>query len=290
MLYDDYLVKISKRFEARFDEIDPHWNFDAGHEFEIALATTIDELLPDKYGVCRGFAVAQNGQKSGDDIIIYDRQSAPLLRPGSEGKFLRKEEVPIESIFAYIEAKNTIELTKQSSGTYIGKAIEQVKGVKALPRERRSLENLIDSVTLDPRGFQIPRAANLPGNLNPMYTMVFSRGIRINGKITEDSKLIHGALAGLGDWGIGPDLLVLGKNNVELPVAPIEGSEGGVEFYGPFVIEGKNESFISVLMNDYAFGFGVAALLFALQRIQLNPMPWDVVTQDGVAHAELITR
>ena len=45
-----------------------------------------------------------------DDIIIYERNRFPLLRLINESDFCRKQQVPVESVYAYIEAKHSLTL------------------------------------------------------------------------------------------------------------------------------------------------------------------------------------
>ena len=73
LMYDDYLRKVAARFENRFADIEAEWGFDYGVEFEITLCRLLRQVLPQRYGICRGFVVTRDGQKKGDDIIIFDR-------------------------------------------------------------------------------------------------------------------------------------------------------------------------------------------------------------------------
>lgn len=58
----------------------------------------LEDILPAKYGVCRGFVVAANGEKAGDDLIIYDKMSNPTLRSGMSRQFPVKEQIPVDAV------------------------------------------------------------------------------------------------------------------------------------------------------------------------------------------------
>ena len=73
MKYDNYLIKLSRKINRRLEDIDADHNFEFGNEFEIALCSILRNFLPNKYGIGRGFVVAEDGTKAGDDIIIYDQ-------------------------------------------------------------------------------------------------------------------------------------------------------------------------------------------------------------------------
>src|SRR5262249_21823428 len=105
MLYNDYLSKISTRFRNLLDEISANSNFDYGPEFEIALCVALRAVLPSRFGVCRGWVVPGSGNPAGDDLVIYDRDRFSTLRMIEQDNFARKEEIPLEAVCAYIEAK-----------------------------------------------------------------------------------------------------------------------------------------------------------------------------------------
>lgn len=292
MRYQDYLKNISKRFSSRFDEIDPQWNFDLGHEFEIALASVISELLPDKYGVCRGFVTPENSDPKGDDIIIYDKLAAPMLRPPLNYEFTRKEYVPIEATYAYIEAKNTLELEDTNKKTYIHKAIDQVRAVKCLTREPRPLDKFIDGISVN--GVKASRPEGFPQTFNPLYTILFARGVRINGNLEEDPYIIKRAIHGMNTGKNGPDLIILGKDLVLTPMHLTNGESGNSQslvYETPFCIDDRH-TLMAWVMSDVAYGFGLATLLHALQFIKLNEMPWLRILQEPLdkASAESVKR
>lgn len=273
MKYNDYIKKLSTRFLARLDEIDPQFNFDIGNEFEIHLGGLLQELLPNKYGICRGFVTPLDGQAKGDDIIIYDHQSYPNLKPNSASKFTIKENIPVDSVYAYLEAKNTIEIKKDSVGTYWGKAIKQTQDVKNIYREPRNSNEIIDGVTLG-ENLTIPLRKSFPEICNPMYTAIICRGIRENGKIITDHQEIKRKLIGLKYPNDNPpDLIIIGNDLAIFP-SLIEPEKQTLE--SPFFIKGRH-SLVTVIMPEMAFGFGMAMIQWALQNIKLKDINWKLV-------------
>ncbi len=287
-MYDNYIKKISDRFESRFNEIDPKWNFDIGNEFEVELATLIDELLPDKFGVCRGFVTPIDGIAKGDDIIIYDKMNVPLVKPPNSHKFTRKESVPLEATYAYIEAKNTVELKDKSAGTYIGKALDQVAQIKKLERRPRPFSKIIRGVNLESLKFE--RNIGTPQILNPMFTAIIARGVRINGKLVTDIKIIKENLPDdTGDFG--PDLIILGSNIGIAPyyVDKLETSKTfGINYESPFCVGDRHEMIVYE-MPKMAYGFGLCSLLYALELIKLDIMPWRKVLGEIITKADNIS-
>ena len=277
-LYQNFVEKISQRFMARFDEIDPQWNFDIGTEFEITLATLISEILPNKYGVCRGFVTPKVGTPKGDDIIIYDQMSVPLIRPETGYQFTRKENVPLDATYAYIEAKNTVELVDNKKKTFIKKAIQQTQAVKTLDRADRPLKRISDFVNLG-RDLKIESGKGLPKIRNPMLTVVFARGARINGTLEKDPEKIIDSLVNPDIWKNAPDLLVIGNDLLIIPI--FTDSEDGTKSYkSPFLVEDCTLTIFRA--RGLAYGVGVVSILNALQNITLELMPWSNVISDAL--------
>ena len=80
MLYDNFVRRITDNFNAAISEIEAVHNFDYGSEFEVGLCKTLRRVLPQKFGICRGFVIDQTGEVAGDDIIVYERLRFPTLR------------------------------------------------------------------------------------------------------------------------------------------------------------------------------------------------------------------
>ena len=175
MAYNKLIENIAKAVESKFDEISVRYNFDNGEEFEIALCELLSTILPSKYGVCRGFAVSQDDQFAGDDIIIYDKERFPTIRLLEAGKFDKKHEIPVEAVYAYIEAKHS--LIVDDNETNISKALEQVFNIKNLKRAKRNLLTLDHNINLGD-AFSVNQSPHWPPHANPFYTAIVSRNIK----------------------------------------------------------------------------------------------------------------
>ena len=106
--YNDYIKTISTRFENLLKEMAAEYNFDNGLELEIAICTVLRAIRPERYGVSRGFILTADGNMARDDIIIHERSRFRLLRLINESDFCRKQQVPVESVYTYIEAKHSL--------------------------------------------------------------------------------------------------------------------------------------------------------------------------------------
>lgn len=98
-LYNDFVKKTAAKFDRIMSDMEAVYNFDSGDEFELAICDMLRSILPQRFGICRGFVVSENGSVAGDDIIIYEQQQYPTFRQVE--KFGRKEQIPIEAVFAY---------------------------------------------------------------------------------------------------------------------------------------------------------------------------------------------
>ncbi|HEY5744833.1 MAG TPA: DUF6602 domain-containing protein [Chryseolinea sp.] len=126
LAYDNYIVRLSKKIDARLSEIEAGYNFDLGDEYEIAICHLLSDILPKKFGICRGFLVSRFGKKIGDDVIIYDRLRHPTLRSSIGENFHLKDQIPVDAVYAYLECKHTLD-----SNTLV-KSTAQVRSAKKL--------------------------------------------------------------------------------------------------------------------------------------------------------------
>lgn len=280
--YRDYLATVSARFEASLQSVAALYGFDFGDEFELVLCEVLALALPQRYGVCRGFVVANGKQIAGDDIIIYDRDSFPTMQLRG-GSYARKEYIPIEAVYAYIEAKHTLVLDGDGPAS-LSHAWEQVAAVKCLCAERAPVPHgqLGPYLSLTP-----PPAApeGYPAIKNPPFGLIISRYVKAN----SGSSIVLGSAeiqAGLGEPSLkdhhcnSPDLVIAGRDNLVMPLEP------GYVMEGPFYLPGRNKP-EALTVDGLAFGMGLAATLYALSWIQLGVLPWKQVIFDGIqAHAE----
>lgn len=281
-LYDGWIKNISCRFKSELETILAEHNFEYGPEFEISLCRILRTILPDRYGICRGFLVDQNGNKAGDDIIIYERSRFPTIALRGNDDYSRKEYIPIEAAYAYIEAKHTLNI-HGTNGQSLFKACEQVSNVKTIVSKRKSVDCYqLGPYSKLPPSISFTSPENYPDIQNPFYTIIISRNVRekASTQILSDEKDI---LTNLGKEKISsverPDLIVLDDKVIILPVIPTD--RHNVSHVSPFFIKGKSEYHVTSA-NSVGFGIAIFSLLFALDWINLGVVPWKEILKDAI--------
>jgi hypothetical protein len=275
--YDDYIVELSKKFSSRLEDIKADYNFELGDEFEIAICEILRSFLPSKYGICRGFVVDINGEKAGDDIIIYDQLDFPTIRTNKKDDYSRKENIPIEAVYAYIEAKHT--LNKES----FEKSVSQIEKVKRLCQTRKKTDLYQTDVLV---GNYVDRGnvlEHMPKYRNPILTIIISRySSNLENKKSESEletqeflKLFKNIFP--SDCS-SPELIISGKDNV-LSVGYLnkKGDSIGTLFYPD---NGFQVGYENKMTRDLAFGIFLSHLMSSLNWIRLGSMPWvDILNQ-----------
>jgi hypothetical protein len=282
MLYDNYIKKLTDKIARKFDYISTEYNFDLGHEFENALCKILRDFLPNKYGVCRGFVVGSDGTKAGDDIIIYDRDRFPTLRLLEQDSFEIKEQIPIEAVYAYIEAKHS--LTSDS----FKKSISQIIKVKELcsTRAKQKLYQIdpylgTDLHPKDP-------ILHLPEFRNPIFTMVFSRfGLANNNTNSiEIDGFLNSQLEDLTKekFEFFPELIIAGNQNFMCTAFEKNGKTKPTLFH---LSDNPNCGYQIIKSENLAFGIGFAHLMAAIDWIRLGRMPWeDIINESKISPLE----
>lgn len=282
LLYGDFLATIAKRFDEALSNISVECNLELGVEFEIAICKVLRKILPQRFGVCRGYVVSRDGLTAGDDVIIYERLRFPTGRLLDESD-QRKERVPIEAVFAYIEAKHSL-VFEGSDRSSFAFAIEQASKVKMLCRERESVKlTQIAGYGELRAGFEILESEGWPKIRNPIYTAVYSRFVRLtpssppmqNGADVY-TELISRQLPVSSSF---PDFLCAGQSTVVVPA--IRRGDGSRVILAPFVAE-KDVELPAFVLEGMAFGFAIAHLFWALDYIQLGSMPWPSLLRDAM--------
>lgn len=256
MSYGGYIERLSRKVEARLTDIEAVFNFDLGDEFEIGMCQLLEDILPGKFGVCRGFVVAENGTRAGDDLIIYDRMASPTLRASGGLQYAAKEQIPIEAVYAYIECKHSI-----NEEDVLVKALSQVRDVKRLLLTRAAKENpdyQADGLVWGGKLRDWPRA--WPARKNQPFCAIFAR--RSNGTLP----------AAVAKDAFTPDLLVLGPDHIatQSVVLGPDGIKGALFFDDKYRAGLRSES-----AKGNGFGLGLVALLQALTWIELLPINWE---------------
>jgi hypothetical protein len=273
MNYSSYVENLERAFQSRFKEMSARYNFDLGDEFEIALCHILREVFPAKYGIARGFVVARNGSSSGDDIVIYDAIRFPTLRLFPQESYEIKQEIPVEAVYAYIEAKHTMHIAADMNDRQsLIKASAQVASVKAIPRRPRTPEDIYPYLRAN---VSFGSRSDWPPQINPVFGAVIARQIRME----KDEPLLGPeegtrALVGahIGSRRALPDMIIAGENHIILPC--VEGSEGPI-IHAPFYVEGTTSSVQVMPTKSRAFATGICFLFYALDTIRLGRMPWE---------------
>jgi hypothetical protein len=278
--YVGLIQGIAAAFDRALEEIQAEHNFELGDEFEVALCKVFRKVLPQRLGICRGFAINRSGQTAGDDILIYDRMRYPTARLLGEDLTI-KENVPIEAIFAYVEAKHTLEI-EGDTGQSLTRAIQQVRDVKTLCGLRAAvpLDQIADGVRLG-ESMNVETPVGWPRTRNPVYTAIMSRHVRLRSgqpHIT-DSATIKQHLMTLDLDVPLPDLIVAGGSNVVVP-SYTDGNFQPISFSPFYIVPGGGLTVC--VATGIAFGVAMAELLWALDYIHLGPMPWHAVVDSAL--------
>lgn len=254
--YGGYIERLSRKVEARLADIEAIFNFDLGAEFEVAMCVLLEDILPAKFGVCRGFVITEDGRWAGDDLIIYDRMSCPMLRANIGRQYSIKEQIPVEAVYAYIECKHSI-----ADSAVLEKAILQTKNVKELILSRHSHVNLeyeMDGPIYNGKIRDWPRS--YPPIKNQPFCAIFAKSFDPYVAIPSHHQAFN------------PDLLVLGANHIatQSVMLDADGVKGAL-FY--------DEKYWAGLRVEPAaansFGLGLVTLLQALGWIELLPIDWS---------------
>jgi len=276
-VYDDYVRNLHQAFLRRLDDISAEFNFDLGPEFEIAICEMLRSFLPIKYGICRGFIVNAEGELAGDDIIIYDQERFPTLRPNTIRAFDKKEKVPVEAVYGYIEAKHTL------NSESFDKSLKQTQQVKILCSKREQVsiyqfDPYIESDKLLPYP-----VLQWPTYRNPVFCMIISRycvgkDMKTQASSADDvDAFLRLKIDNLDKDPNLPDLIVAGAHNFLSPAAVRDGKNIPSLHFIPDVTNGYQV----IQKLDIAFGAGLSQLAGAIDWARLGRMPWLRIVNDS---------
>ncbi|MER0170482.1 MAG: hypothetical protein DU489_07730 [Nitrosomonas sp.] len=277
-VYQNYISNLQHAFEKRLDDISAQFNFELGSEFEVAICEILSSFLPNKFGICRGFAVNAEGATAGDDIIIYDKERFPTLRTITNRAFDKKDMVPIEAICAYIEAKHTLD-----ANSFI-KAVEQVQAVKQLCSQREpvsfyQVDPHVECTTPAP-----PTVLHWPKYRNPVFGMILSRySAGGDGKSRATSPgdveaFLREQLNCMKPSPYLPDLIVAGSDNY---LSPAHLKEDGQTLPSLHYIPEVTTGYQVLEKPGIAFGAALAQLAGAIDWVRLGRMPWIRIVNDA---------
>ncbi len=275
--YDDFAGKLSRRVSARLALIEAQYNFDLGDEYEVALCEVLADILPARYGVCRGSLVTFEGEQAGDDLIVFDRMSYPTLRSSIAPGFAVKEKVPVEAAYAYIECKHRVVIGESLDGSdSLRTAVEQVRAAKRLASGRRPNPN--DDFKAQAPFTQRKRGhwpAYLPETRNELFGAVFARRAEFAKGVTSMSGIKIG-----GEHA--PDLAILGDDLLLTPSALLDAD--GIKaslFFSSFGYPNLR----SETVEGAAIGLGLLTLLHAIGWMELLPIDYGRVLDASFADA-----
>jgi hypothetical protein len=276
LLYNDYLKTLSEKFHRRLEYISGVYGFEYGIEFELAVCEILRSFLPIKYGICRGFVVSESGEMAGDDIIIFDQERFPTLRLNDKDDFSRKEQIPIEAVYAYLEIKHTIILGKSDSRSSLIHAVSQVKKIKELCNQRKK----VGIYQIDPHLPEIPnnyQCDHLPNYRNPIYTAIISRYVAFEDSknrltdIEEINKLLF--TKDIDKSIYNPELIVVGQSNYLANGYYFDAEKkDGVETV--FALPDKEIFYGVHVAENLTYGLFLSYLIHAIDFIRLGRMPW----------------
>ncbi|CDF79298.1 conserved hypothetical protein [Formosa agariphila KMM 3901] len=277
-LYDDFIINLSKRITSRLNEISADYNFDYGDEYEIAICELLREFLPTKYGVCRGFVVNKAGQKFGDDIIIYDQVSFPTLKSLNKNDWARKENIPIEAVYCYIEAKYSLDISENPNSN-LSKALKQISDVKSLVNEREKYE----LNKYDPYHF-IPKPLNpvfgIPPYRNPIFSLIVSRYVKNGDNRIENLEtiktLINKYVEKYKVTENSPEGIVVGQDNYIFTAIKKYPNNNPTRFIIPY----EENIYQSMQKDSNALAIALVHLYAGIDWIRLDKMPWEEIFND----------
>jgi len=265
-MYGNFIEQISKEALRSFDTILATHNFENGPEFEIALCKILQLLLPKKYKVCRGYVVAATNEKAGDDIIIYDQGAFPKIRI-IEDDLAVKQYIPIEAVYAYIEAKHTLWLDGKNEN--LTKACDQIVKVKSLTRPSLSFESL-NGYNIKAEGnikITVSGRKNWPNCQNPLFTCIMSRDVKKAPKQPITLEDFEGSLNLIPEMSQKKvDLIVAGDQFIGIPCI-------SNVIVSPFLLETDSQRALFETPNSFGVGFSI--LMWALANIKLGNIDYS---------------
>lgn len=286
-LYNNYVKTLSERLLSELSTIETGNNYEYGAEFEIVLCQVLRKLLPDKFGIVRGYVVSPNGQSEGDDIIIFERNRFPTLALRHRDDFARKEFIPIDTVYCYIEAKHTIFLNENHNHRQsLFYAIEQVAKVKRLCLSRNKVkpENVFPYIVTKGQ-FHASTPEGFPEFRNPLLGIIMARHVKKDKSdkqpITDGAKIeeIIGTLQLKAAQDYLPDLFILSNNVTILPA--MQTGDKKAEYKSPFLVPNKSR-FVTQVNPGIAFGLGFFSIMYAIDWIQLGVLPWQKLILDAL--------
>jgi hypothetical protein len=224
-------------------------------------------------------------ETAGDDLVIFKKSRFPTLALRPKGDISRKEFIPAEAAYCYIETKHTINILGNDEQS-LAKACQQVSNAKKLiqTREVRDGTHISKYININPgQGMSLKMPEDFPNFVNPAYGIIIARNVRIerNGSVISDPYELLSNLTKLNitiSSELSPDLIVLGDSVIILPALNKNGEK---VLRSPFYIEGRSGLHVQCVPNK-SYGIAIAMLMQALDWIELGVMPWHKIVVNGL--------
>lgn len=278
--YKDFILTLSQQFDNALSSIKVEYNFDYGDEFELALCHVLNKILPYQFGTVRGHVVSMDSETAGDDLIIFEKSRFPTLALRPKNDFSRKEFIPAEAAYCYIEAKHTINILGDDDQS-LNNACQQVSNAKKLIQKREVRDgSYISNYLRKGEGITLNMPEDFPNFVNPAYGMIIARNVRLErgGKVIVNPEEIINNLNFKITSELCPDLIVLGDSVIILPAMCRDSKR---ILRSPFYIEGRSILHSQISLNK-SYGIAIAMLMQALDWIQLGVMPWHKIVVNGL--------
>ena len=224
--------------------------------------------------------MSSDGTTKGDDIIIFDQERFPTLRLLPKEDYSIKEQIPIEAIYAYIEAKHT--LTDES----FAKSVKQIIEVKKLCARREKVGIYQNDPYIAASLKALYAVDHLPNYRNPVFTMIFSRFAK-NAKYSKSDTALNSIDLFLRqqlleltkeDYEFFPELIVAGNSNF-LSTSFKRGEENKPTIF--HLSDRPSSGYQVIEQPNLAFGISFAHLMAAIDWIRLGKMPWEEIINES---------
>jgi hypothetical protein len=235
--------------------------------------------------------ITSDGGSAGDDILIYDATRFPKIRSTGDNDFSKKQKIPIEAVYAYIETKTTLYIDeKKGQNETFKKALSQIKKVKNTC-EKRERVPYNTWAAMDAKPNSLTKQEFFPEYRNPIFTCVFSRYLKShkfpnyynedfemdNHTLIEEQKYFK-QCANKVDKIVQttPDLIIAGKNHIVVPVGRKEDKKLiGIPFR-------TKDTSLMLSRNHLSIGIGIIHLMMALDFIRLGDINYQSIIWEGL--------
>ncbi|WP_437629625.1 DUF6602 domain-containing protein [Sorangium sp. So ce854] len=284
--YGGWVEESAEHLDAELRKLRRLEILELGNELESTLRDTLEDFLPQRVGMCRGWVVDSAGGKQGDDIILYDAARFRALRRLRDDRGMdKKERVPAEAVLAYIEVKHTLYVQERvpvkHRGQSLAKACSQVAALKGLRRDAVPLDMIAPRLVLPPGTIQ--RRPGFPAIRNPWYAAVWALHLRVDRHLEHDpAEAVKRRIDAIQRTGLRAEHLpdVIAADTVLM--TPAITTSGALE-PRPFIAPDTELVFTNGIK---ALGAAMKHLAWAIDDILLGEIPWRRMLREQLRRAE----